>query len=118
MPATDFFPHYAWKFLQIDFILLIQNLILEKNVARSNGADDYGHIIPEGYSFINGHYFEKCGTVRKGPKFKVVAAKKAYRYRESIVYLVVNVEKKDFLIIYDNNLCDVINSVEHGMANI
>ena len=118
MPATDFFPHYTWKFLQIDFVLLIQNLILVKNVAQSNGADDHGHIIPEGYSFISGHYLEKCGTVRKGLKFKVMAATKAYRYRESIVYLVVKLEKKDLLIIYNNDLCDVINYVEHGMANI
>ena len=41
-------------------------LILEQKVAESNEAGDYGHIIPEGWSFISGHYLEKYGTVRKG----------------------------------------------------
>ena len=67
-------------------------LILEHKVAESNEADDYGHIIPEGCSFTSGHYFEKCDTVRKGQKFKIMADKKTYMYRESIVYPFVNVE--------------------------
>ena len=67
-------------------------LILEQNVAEFNEADDYSHKIPEGCSFS--HYLEKCGTVRKGQKFKIMADKKAQIYRESIVYPFVNVEKK------------------------
>ena len=50
-------------------------LILEQNVAEFNEADDYSHKIPEGCSFS--HYLEKCGTVRKGQKFKIMADKKA-----------------------------------------
>ena len=49
-----------------------------------------------------------------------MADKKAYKYFESIVYLFVNVEKKnDWFIIYGKDFCDVINYVEHcGMTNI
>ena len=61
-------------------------LIFEDKVAESNNARGYDHIIPEGYSFISGHYLEKCGAVCKRQKFKIMADKKAYLYKESIVY--------------------------------
>lgn len=95
-------------------------LILEQNVDESNEPDDYGHTIPKGCSFITGHYLEKCGTVRKKQKIKIMVDKKAYIYKESIIYAFVNLEKRNFLfIIYDNDLCDMSNYVEHyGMADI
>ena len=90
-------------------------LILEQKVAKSNEADDYGYIIPKECSFIKGHYLEKSVTVCKEQKFKIMADKKAYTYRENIVHQFVNVEKKNDLF----DLCNVINCLEHyGMANI
>ena len=66
-------------------------LILEQKVAKSNEADDYGHVIPEGCNFISGYCLEKCCTLRKGQMFEIMVDKKAYIYRESIVYMFVNI---------------------------
>ena len=73
----------AAKSKSSDTLWLLLNF--ENKVAESNNADGYDHIIPEGCSFISGHYLEKCGTVCKRQKLKIMADKKAYLYKESIV---------------------------------
>ena len=60
-------------------------LILEQKVTESNEADDYGHIIPEECSFISGYYLEKCGTVCKGQKFKIMAIR-THAYTEKVSF--------------------------------
>ena len=60
-------------------------LILEQKVTESNEADDYGHIIPEECSFISGYYLEKCGTVCKGQKFKIMAIRR-HAYTEKVSF--------------------------------
>ena len=86
-------------------------------------ADNHGHQIPAGCSYIKGRYLEQDKDVTRG-KYRGVIYKlikePVFFYKETVVYPIVNYEWKGKKIFISNNAyCDVLRYVEaFGMSSI
>ena len=67
--------------------------IRSQEVAASVIADDYQHTIAPEQAYLVANYFEKQHSSTKGTYYKLDAGRKAFVYRECVVYPFVQMDK-------------------------
>ena len=73
--------------------------IVNVEEALDEKLDRYGHAIPPGHMFVRERYLERMEDTNKEQMYKLML-KEVFLYKESIVYLFVNMEhKKDHYFI-------------------
>ena len=78
--------------LSNDSFWLIEVCTLHAGDDSSPHTDDYGHTIPPGVSYIEGHFLEREYETTKGTLYKS-KHKTTFFYKESVIYPLVKLEK-------------------------
>ena len=76
-------------------------------------VDDYGHTIPHGHSYLEGHYLEKVKSTSKEQVYKMTSNKKFCFCKESVVYFVHLAPTKDNLFLTAADFVDILSYVQH-----
>ena len=63
--------------------------------ATGDTVDSYGHRIPEGYSYISGHFLERLCDSRKSTIYQE-EERTTFFYKENVVYPFVELHAKNF----------------------
>ena len=87
-----------------------------KNDLTSNGddTDDYGHTIIKRTKYNKGHFLERFTSTTKGELYKL-SKKKTFFFSESVIYPFVDVkEEKRGLVIYNDELTNIIHHIEEN----
>ena len=80
---------------------------------EEKSEDGYGHIIPAGNIFMQGHFLEIVFTLKDSTLFKLSTDKKTFFYKESVVYPFVEMEEgKKGLVLNNSEYLDIIYFME------
>ena len=92
-------------------------------IATGDTVDSYGHRIPEGHSYISGHFLERLCDSRKSTIYQE-EERTTFFYRENVVYPFVELQAKNFkgkncLELHSTEKTYVLNYMdENGCSHI
>ena len=92
-------------------------------IATGDTVDSYGHRIPEGHSYISGHFLERLCDSRKSTIYQE-EERTTFFYRKNVVYPFVELQAKNFkgkncLELHSTEKTYVLNYMdENGCSHI